>query len=99
MQKHYFSFSKNNYLIILAGVAMVVLGFILMTGGGSDDPKVFNEAELFSARRITLAPLMVMGGYVVVIFGIMRKPVQQAVSQEKGSKTARNTDIIDHDNK
>lgn len=74
MQKHFFSFSKQNYLYILGGVILVMMGFLLMVGGGSDDPNVFNDEELFSTRRITIAPLLVIGGYVVVIFGIMRKP-------------------------
>ena len=52
---------------------MVFIGFLLMSGGGSEDPKVFNGEELFSARRITLAPITVVLGYVVVIFGIMKK--------------------------
>lgn len=82
MQKHFFSFGKQNYLMILAGVALVFIGFLLMTGGGSDDPKVFNEAELFSPRRITLAPITVILGYVVVIFGIMKKPAQPAEAEK-----------------
>jgi uncharacterized membrane protein len=71
--KHFFTFNKQNYLIILVGIALVFIGFLLMIGGGSDDPKVFNGEELFSSRRITLAPIVVILGYVVVIFGIMKK--------------------------
>jgi len=95
MQKHFFSFSKKNYLIILGGVLLVTIGFILMTGGGSKDPKVFNGEELFSARRITIAPLSVILGYVVVIFGIMRKPENPAPSKEKAAKQKSNTEVID----
>lgn len=51
----------------------MIIGFLMMVGGGSDDPKVFDEKELFSERRITLAPITVILGYVVVIFGIMKK--------------------------
>lgn len=57
---------------MLAGLIMVVIGFMLMSGGGSEDPTKFNY-EVFSERRITLAPIMVMGGYVVVMIGIMKK--------------------------
>ena len=63
---------KNNYLLIIAGCVIVLLGFVLMSGGGSQDPNVFNEEELFSFRRITLAPFMVLLGYGIVLFGIMK---------------------------
>ncbi|MBD3636146.1 MAG: DUF3098 domain-containing protein [Crocinitomicaceae bacterium] len=66
-------FGKKNIIIIVSGVLITFLGFILMMGGGSEDPNVFNGDELFSARRITLAPLLVIGGYAIVIFGIMKK--------------------------
>ena len=64
---------KKNYIIIISGCLIVVLGFILMSGGGSEDPNLFIEEELFSFRRITLAPFMVMLGYGVVLYGIMKK--------------------------
>lgn len=67
------SFTKQNYYIILAGLAIVVLGFILMSGGGSENANEFNAEELFSFRRITLAPIMVIAGYVVVVIGIMKR--------------------------
>ena len=52
---------------------MVLLGFILMSGGGTENPEEFNEQALFSFRRITLAPFLVIAGYVVVLFGILKK--------------------------
>ena len=55
---------------------MIVLGFILMSGGGSDDPNVFNE-DMFSFRRITLAPLLVLGGFAFEIYAIMKKPKKE----------------------
>lgn len=64
---------KKNYIFIIAGCLVVILGFVLMAGGGSDDPNVFNKEELFSFRRITLAPFLVMLGYGLVLFGIMKK--------------------------
>lgn len=70
------SFSKQNYIIIGIGVLVVVLGFILMSGGGSEDPSKWNP-EIFSFRRITLAPITVMLGYVIVVVGIMRKNKNQ----------------------
>ena len=64
---------KKNYIFIIVGCLVVIQGFLLMAGGGSDDPNVFNKEELFSFRRITLAPFLVMFGYGVVLFGIMKK--------------------------
>ena len=64
---------KKNYVFIIIGCLVVILGFILMSGGGSANPNVFQEEELFSFRRITLAPFMVILGYGVVLYGIMKK--------------------------
>lgn len=64
---------RKNYNFIILGCLLVLLGFILMSGGGSEDPNVFNEEELFSFRRITLAPFLVISGYGLVLFGIMKK--------------------------
>ena len=60
-------------MFIVAGVLVTFVGFILMMGGGSEDPNTLNEDELFSFTRITLAPILVIGGYAIVIFGIMKK--------------------------
>ena len=67
------AFGKENYILLLVGLAFIVTGFILMTGGGSEDPNVFSE-EIFSFRRITLAPIIVITGFVIEIFAIMKKP-------------------------
>jgi len=68
-----FAFGKENYRLMLIGVVFIAVGFLLMIGGGSDDPKVFNY-DLFSFRRITLAPILILAGYVIEIFAIMKKP-------------------------
>lgn len=68
-----FAFSKENYILMIIGFAIIVLGFLLMVGGGSEDPTVFNE-EIFSFRRITLAPIIVLSGFVFEIYAIMKKP-------------------------
>jgi len=68
-----FAFGKENYILLLVGLAFIVVGFILMAGGGSEDPNVFNE-EIFSTRRITIAPIVVLTGFIIEIFAIMRKP-------------------------
>jgi hypothetical protein len=66
-----FLFEKANYTILLIGVVVIALGFMLMSGGGSDDPKVFNEA-VFSFRRIRLAPTMVLIGFGITIYSILK---------------------------
>ena len=63
---------KKNLVMMAIGVAIIVLGFVLMAGGGSDDPNVFNY-EMFNFRRITLAPLLVIGGFAFEIYAIMKK--------------------------
>lgn len=64
--------SKKNYILMLIGAAVILLGFILMTGGGSDDPTVFNTA-MFSPRRITVAPILVVAGFAFEIYAILKK--------------------------
>ena len=73
MSKEKFVFGPTNIKIIIGGFLVSLLGFVLMIGGGSEDPNVFNEGELFSPVRITVAPLLVIAGYGVVIYGIMKK--------------------------
>ena len=59
---------------LVIGFAIIVLGFILMVGGKSEDPGIFNENEVFSFRRITLAPIIVLAGFIFEIWAIMKKP-------------------------
>ena len=68
-----FAFGKENYIIMLVGLAFIAIGFLLMVGGGSTDPNKFNP-EIFSFRRITLAPILILIGYVIEVFAIMKKP-------------------------
>jgi hypothetical protein len=68
-----FAFGKENYRLLFIGLAFIALGFILMIGGGSKDPNVFNPA-IFNFQHITLAPILVLTGYVIEIFAIMKKP-------------------------
>jgi len=69
--KKEFIFSKANYKLMLIGFVVIALGFILMVGGGSDDPNVFNP-EIFSFRRIRLAPALVLIGFGIEIAAILR---------------------------
>jgi hypothetical protein len=71
-----FPLRKENYKLMLIGLGIIILGFILMIGGGSNDPNVFNE-DIFSFRRITLAPIMVLFGFIFQIYAIMKKPKVQ----------------------
>ena len=64
--------TTKNYVLLAAGFAVIVLGFVLMTGGRSESPDVFNEA-MFSWRRITLAPILVIGGFAFEIYAIMKR--------------------------
>lgn len=69
-----FLFDKTNYYIMFGGLALILLGFVLMAGGKSADPNVFNYDEIYSFRRITLAPILIIAGFVVEVIAIMRKP-------------------------
>lgn len=64
------TFTKTNYYILIVGIVMIALGYILMIGGGSNDPNVFNP-EIFSFQRITLAPMVCLFGFVTIIVAIM----------------------------
>ncbi len=68
-----FAFGKENYMLVIAGLVLIAIGFFLMSGGGSDDPNVFSE-EIFSTRRITVAPIVILLGFAVEIYAIMKKP-------------------------
>lgn len=68
-----FVFGKKNYMFMFIGLAVIALGFILMSGGGSDDPNVFNE-EIYNFRRIRLAPALVLVGFAIEAYAILLNP-------------------------
>ena len=68
-----FALGRENYKLMAIGFAVIIIGFILMAGGKSDDPKVFSE-DIFSFRRITVAPLIVLAGFIFEIYAIMKRP-------------------------
>ncbi|MNK50048.1 hypothetical protein D3C87_689180 [compost metagenome] len=72
VQKQEFLFDSINYKVLLIGIAVIALGFILMSGGGSTDPNVFNE-DIFNFRRIRLAPTTVLIGFGITIYSIFKK--------------------------
>ena len=71
MARRDFAFGKDNFLLIAVAVVLIVVGFLLMSGGGSKDGVSFNP-EIFSARRIVIAPLVTVLGFVTMIVGILR---------------------------
>ncbi len=74
IDKPNFALGKENYILLVIGFLIIIVGFLLMIGGKSDDPNVFNGEEIFSFRRITLAPVIVLFGFLFEIWAIMRKP-------------------------
>lgn len=73
VKKEGFAFGKENYLLMVLGIVIILIGNLLMIGGGSDDPNVF-DPEIFNFRRLTLAPIVILAGFIVEIYAIMRKP-------------------------
>jgi len=71
-----FPLHKENYILLIIGFAIIMIGFLLMMGGKSDDPNVFNP-EIFNFRRITLAPIVVLFGFMFEIWAIMKKPKEE----------------------
>ena len=67
-------FDKQNLRLMLIGVAAIAIGMLLMVGGKSNDPAVFNEKEVYSFTRITLAPILIVAGLVIEIVAIFKKP-------------------------
>ena len=70
-------FGKENYRWMVIGLALILLGLLLMIGGKSKDPNVFNPSEVYSFRRITLAPILILAGFVLEIVGIFKKSKAQ----------------------
>jgi membrane-bound ClpP family serine protease len=66
-------FGKENYILLAIGFVIIIIGFVLMSGGKSNDPKVFNE-DIFSFRRIILAPVIILFGFLFEIYAIMKQP-------------------------
>ena len=84
--KTHFLFEKVNYKILLIGLGVIALGFLLMAGGGSDDPKVFSDA-IFNFRRIRLAPTVVLIGFGVTIYAILKNPYPETKSTATPGET------------
>ena len=66
-------FRKENYILFFTGIGFIFIGFLLMAGGGSKDPNIFSD-EIYSTTRITIAPILVLTGFTIQFFAIMKKP-------------------------
>ena len=66
-------FGKENYLLMVVGLVVLALGFFLMAGGKSSNPNEFNASEVYSTTRITIAPILIVLGFIIEIFAIMKK--------------------------
>jgi hypothetical protein len=69
-----FLFDRTNYIIMIAGVAVILLAFLLMSGGATTDRNVFPKDEIYSFRRITLAPVLLIIGFAIEVFAILKRP-------------------------
>lgn len=79
-EKKSMAISKDNYKIMIVGAIITIIGFFVMAGGGSNDPNVYNPA-VYSFARITLAPILILLGYAIVLYGIMKKPKNEKQQQ------------------
>ena len=76
-QIKHFGFRPENYKSLFVGLAINIVGFLLMIGGGSDEPNKFDGEALFSTVRITIAPILILAGYGVILYSIMKKTKDQ----------------------
>ena len=72
-EKRKMVFGKKNYQLMLLGLIFITVGFFLMSGGGSKDPNIFNE-EIYNFRRIRVAPILVVIGFIIEVYAIMKNP-------------------------
>ncbi len=73
IQKSLQFFNKSNYIWMLVGAVLILSGMLLMSGGKSADPDIFNASEVYSFRRITLAPIVIIAGFIVEVYAIFKK--------------------------
>ena len=73
-----FAFTKNNYILLGIGVLFILIGFFLMTGGGSEDSTIHNQEEMFGFRRTVLSPIFIIGGFIFNVFAILYSPKDES---------------------
>ena len=83
--KNAFGFRKENYKFLIIGLAVNILGYILMIGGAAKDPNSFDASELFSEVRITVAPMLIVVGFVIILYAIMKKPASKDSDNEQAA--------------
>ena len=88
-EKTEFVFDKSNYIFLFIGLGLNIIGFLLMIGGADTDPNEFNANGLFSAQRLTVAPIVILLGYAVIFYSIMKRP--------KGVKKNQPTELKEED--
>ena len=81
-KKKEFLFDESNYKFVIIGVLFIIVGFLLMLGGGSDDPNVFSE-EIYSFRRIRLAPAFILIGFGIQVYAILKSPKKSKLKARK----------------
>lgn len=79
-------FGKRNYVMMLAGVAAIVLGFLLLSGGGSEDPATEFDYGMFNVRRLYVAPVLLLAGFLFEIYAIMYRPKAKTAAETAGDK-------------
>ncbi len=88
MENENIYFTKKNYFMILAGILVFVLGYIIMSGGNPEDPSDYSD-EIFNFRRLTLAPFIVIAGYVIVLFGIIKNFKPETTAEDIDTPTKK----------
>ncbi|WP_300729735.1 DUF3098 domain-containing protein [uncultured Bacteroides sp.] len=83
MDRKNFAFDKTNFILLAAGMIVIIIGFLLMSGPGSTETTF--EPDIFSARRIKVAPIVCFAGFIFMIYGILRKP-KDAISSENNTE-------------
>lgn len=78
-----FIFNRSNYILLLIGIALNIIGFLLMIGGAAESKEAFNEEELFSQVRITVSPILILLGYIVIIYSIMKTPSKKELKDSE----------------
>lgn len=86
---HAFGFRKENYKFLFIGLAVNVIGYLLMIGGAAKDQNSFDASELFSDVRITLAPILIVAGFVIILYSIMKKPASKNSEPEQSSSVVK----------
>ena len=89
-QNQPYLFGKKNILFVLIGVALMLVGYLTMIGGGSDDPNIYPVEEMYGFRRTVLAPILIIAGLVMQIFAILMRPDSASVSKDAEEINERN---------